>query len=956
MINGSPMFLKEVAAALYHRFGPGLSKLAIVFPNKRPAVYFRQHLGNLIDKPIWSPDLLTIHEFIQLSDRKLPADRLLQSFLLYEAYAAEMLEQGETNIPSYERFYALGEILLNDYAELESNAIAINDLYSNMANIAAIEQGLDYLTPEQQDYLQRFWKNFSTERLSAQKEKFLQLWRVLPAIFGRFSKMLDEKGLTTTGTLYRNLVHGGNTETDFAAAYDQLVFVGFNALNQAELQLFSKWKKEGKALFFFDADVHYIQDPLQEAGLFLRRNLQLFGNELETRNEINRADRPVHIIAAEGNAAQVRLLPQLLQQVPDLAEHPEKVAIFLADEQQLMPVLHALPDHIPFINITMGYSLVQSPVFSLVQTIINVQLSLQQNGGKRIYYQPLLQLLQHPYLYEVKAAEDLVATITKRSQVSIPAAQWESIEEKRIAKIVRPVEHPIDVIACIKNVLELQAESMGQGAIASLEAQLITAAYYQLNRLEGLLQQFNRQLSLAFIGETILQVLRSLSVPLEGEPLKGLQVMGLLESRGLDFEHIILLNVNEGVLPKKAAAPTFIPDSIRRAYGLSVMEKQDAIFAYVFYRLLQRSHTVYCLYNSTVDDHGTGEQSRFISQLEHETRIPFIHNSIQVNISPEAKPPIVIQKDERVMHTMRKFMGAPLSPSAINTYLDCRLRFYFSKIARIEEPESFQDAIDARMLGNILHRAMQFLYLDLARSKSNNKTVAAIDFAFLKENIPGAVDRAFGKELAGDETIRVNYTGTYTVIVEVIKVYIQAILDCDERYAPFTIKHLEQGVDSQYTVAVNGKEWTIKIGGIIDRVDEKNGVYRIIDYKTGKDKKSFSDIAALFDREDANRNKAALQTFIYAHVLQQQLPANTALVAGIYDVRNMRKEGEAFNWQFTTDNETAVTHQLMPGLVGETMAQVQLVLEELFDPAVPFNQATAIEKCQYCPYKVLCGR
>ncbi|MBZ5859072.1 PD-(D/E)XK nuclease family protein [Flavihumibacter profundi] len=952
------MFLKEVAEELYKRFGPELSRLAIVFPNKRPAVYFRQHLGNLINQPIWSPDLLTIYEFIQLSERKLPADRLLQSFLLYDAYREVMQEQDPGNTTTYERFFALGEILLNDYAELESNVISIADLYSNMANIAAIDQGLDYLTEEQQEYLQKFWKNFSAERLSAQKEKFLQLWRNLPAIFKRFEQLLDEKGVSTTGTLYRNLVSGKNSNQDFIDGYKQLVFVGFNALNRAELQLFSQWQKAGKAIFFFDADLHYIADPLQEAGLFLRRNLQLFGNELETKNQVNRADRPVHVIAAEGNAAQVRLLPQILSKIPGLAEHPERVALFLSDEQQLMPVLHALPDSIPYINITMGYGLVQSPVFSLMQAIIHVQQSLQKNSGKRIYYQPLLQLLQHPYLYEVKAAADLVTEINKRSLVSISAVQWSVIEEKRIRHILTPVENPVEIIGLIKKVLELQAESMGEGAIASLESQLLSAAYFQLNRLEDLLQQFAHTLSLPFVGDTILQVMRSLSVPLEGEPLKGLQVMGLLESRGLDFEHIILLNVNEGTLPKKSVAPTFIPDSIRRAYGLSVMEKQDAIFAYVFYRLLQKSHSVFCLYNSTVDDSGTGEQSRFLSQLEYETTIPFIKETVQINITPEAKPPIQISKDEKVMQTMRKFLASPLSPSAINNYLDCRLRFYFRHLLNIQEPETFQDEIDARMLGNILHKAMQELYVNLADARNGNNLVEAADFSLLEKNIDEAIDRAFGQELAGDATYTIQYSGSYKVIVAVIKIYIQAILKEDERYAPFRIHYLEQKVETIFPLQVNNKEWKIKLGGYIDRVDEKNGVYRIIDYKTGKDKKSYASIETLFNRLDKDRNKAALQTFIYTHILQQQLPGSPPVVAGIYDVRNMRKEGEAFDWQFTETGGSggAVTHLRMPGLVQETMQHLKMVMEELFDERVLFDQTANVEKCQYCTYKVLCGR
>lgn len=952
------MFLQEVAESLYKKYGNELSNLALVFPNKRPSVFFRQHLGALITKPIWSPDLFTIHEFIQLSGNRLSADRLYQSFLLYEAYSEVMLQGGETNISSYERFYSLGEILLNDFTELESNAVAIADVYTNMADLAAIDQGFDYLTEEQKDFLTQFWNNFSVERLSLQKEKFLQLWQKLPAIFERFRVLLEDKNLTTTGTLYRNLVNGTQDNASFMDSYDKVVFIGFNALNRAELQLFARWKESGKAIFYFDTDHHYIDDPLQEAGLFLRRNISLFGNELETGNTINRSDRPIHIISAEGNAAQVRVLPELLKDIPAVMEHPEKVAVFLADENQLIPVLHALPSSLPYVNITMGYGLAQSPVFSLVQTIVRVQESLARHGGKRIYYQPLLQLLQHPYLYEVTDAARLATEINEKSIVSIPAEKWASIEEKRLKMILRPLEKPIELIHMVRHVLEHQATESTEGVVGTLEAQLLTATYYQLNRLEDLLLQFDHPLSLSFIGEILISVLRSLSVPLEGEPLKGLQVMGLLESRGLDFQHIILLNVNEGVLPKKAVAPTFIPDSIRRAYGLSVMENQDAIFAYVFYRLLQKAESVYCLYNNTIDDKSTGEQSRFLTQLEYETAIPVIRKSVQLLVNPQAKPAITIEKDDAILQNLRVYLGQPLTPSAINNYIDCRLKFYFQHVQKIREPESFQDEIDARMLGNILHRAIEYLYLCVAETKSGEQEIVAADIDLMSGKIEWAIGQAFGQELAGDRNHEVEFTGTYKVIAEVIRLYIQEILKQDKAYTPFRIVYMEGKLKQFFPVTVGGEEWRILLGGTIDRVDLKNGVYRIIDYKTGRDKKDIRSVDALFDRNSSDRNKAALQTIIYTHVMQQQVGINKPVNAGLYDVRNMRREGEKFDWRFREQsaNGNGVDHLRMNEIITETVERLRPVIEEVFDRRVPFDQTDKIEKCEYCSFRVLCGR
>lgn len=966
-------FLKTVASHLYKKFGNDIADCAIIFPNKRPAIYFRQHLGELVDRPIWSPDLFTIHEFIQESTNRLPADRLLCSFLLYEAYSKVWQEQDLLPV-SYERFYPLGEILLNDFTELESNAVSIKDIYSNLAELAAIDQGLDYLTEEQLDYLQRFWKNFSVERLSKQKERFLQLWKHLPAIFELFRKDLEQRGLITTGMIYRSLVAEANDRTDFPSRWKHLVFVGFNALNRSELQVFKKWEAQGIALFYFDTDTHYIDDELQEAGRFLRRNLSLFQNQLPTSNNIRRTDRSIQLIAAEGNAAQVRMLPVLLENIPGIKEEPEQTAILLADENQLLPVLHALPDWTDKVNITMGYGLVQSPLYSLMQTIIRIQESLWQNKGRSVYYQPLLLLVQHPYLYQLPEAAEIAGAILQKSLVSIPVITWEKLEEPRLKKCLTPIQQPIEIIALIREILENHLATFAEGDATELDAQLIHAAHAQLNRLEDLLLERNEELSLSFISELILQVMRSQSVPLEGEPLRGLQIMGLLESRALDFKHIILLNVNEGILPKKAVAPTLIPDSIRRAYGLSVLENQDAIFAYVFYRLLQRSQSVSCLYNTAVDEKGMAEQSRFLTQVEYETGIPIIRKSVRMKINPKAKDPIVIEKDDVVMRTLNKYTGEEviLSPSALNTYIDCRLRFYFQNLQGIREPEEREDEISPRVLGNFLHRAMEFLYQGL-EAKKGSKWVDPGDFEWLNSQVDRYLKEALGQELAKDRTHIVDYSGTLRVVEEVVKIYIEEVLKQDKRWAPFEMVDQEWKIAHPVQLEVEGRKLTIRLGGFIDRLDRKDGVYRIIDYKTGGDKKDLRSVQDLFSRDRTDRNKAALQTLLYAELLGKQLEqagkSGTApawlqahvgaarVQAGLYTVRQMRSEGAEFDWRFSENStKRKMDDNRIKEIGPELMDSIQAVLVEIFNKDQPFDQTERREKCEYCPYQTICGR
>jgi CRISPR/Cas system-associated exonuclease Cas4 (RecB family) len=668
------------------------------------------------------------------------------------------------------------------------------------------------------------------------------------------------------------------------------------------------------------------------------------------------------------------MLPALLENVPGIKEEPEQTAILLADENQLLPVLHSLPDWIDKVNITMGYGLVQSPLYSLMQTIIRIQESLWQNKGRSVYYQPLLQLVQHPYLYQLPEAAEIAQTVLQKALVSIPASTWEKLVEPRLKKCLTLIQHPIEIISLIRDILEDHLATFVEGEATDLQSQLIHAAHAQLNRLEDLLIERKEELSLSFISELILQVMRSQSVPLEGEPLRGLQIMGLLESRALDFKHIILLNVNEGILPKKAVAPTLIPDSIRRAYGLSVLENQDAIFAYVFYRLLQRSQSVYCLYNTAVDEKGMAEQSRFLTQIEYETGIPIIRKSVKMDINPKAKDPIVIEKDDAVMRTLNKYTGEEVifSPSALNTYIDCRLRFYFQNLQGIREPEEREEEISPRVLGNFLHRAMEFLYKGL-EEKKGNKWVEPGDFEWLNSQIDNYLKQALGLELAKDRNHVVDYTGTLRIVEEVVKIYIEEVLKQDKRWAPFEMVDQEWKIAHPVQLEVEGRRITIRLGGFIDRLDRKDGVYRIIDYKTGNDKKEFRSVQDLFTRDRTDRNKAALQTLLYAELLgkqlEQQPKSGTApawmqlhvgaarVQAGLYNVRQMRSEGPEFDWRLSENAaKTKLDDHRIKEIGPELMDSLQSVLSEIFTRDQPFDQTERREKCEYCPYQKICGR
>ncbi|XZF13309.1 PD-(D/E)XK nuclease family protein [Chitinophagaceae bacterium MMS25-I14] len=949
-------FLQITAQDIYRQFGNDIASLAIVFPNKRPAIYFRQELGRLLQQPVWSPDLYTIYEFIEQSTHLLPADRFVQSFVLYDAYVTVAGQQGADAL-SYESFYAMGEILLNDFNEIDAYLVDATSLYSYLQQVEQIEKGFDYLTEEQQSLLKRFWKTFSAERLSSQQEKFIRLWGMLPDIYTLFHQQLQTQNLATYGNIYRTLATDIKHQTFFTNRWKKIVFVGFNALNKAEEIFLKKLQEDGKALFYFDTDPLYLDDAIHEAGLFLRRNIQRTGlkNSFPVGPSlINDKEKTISIVSASGTTAQAHLLPQLLKQWKHDPEKPE-TAILLADEKMLMPVLHALENDVP-VNITMGFPLPQSNLFTLIRSFLHLQEQLGRSSKEKIYYKDINALLLHPLLHiRDQKLLKIVQQLQDDNQVWVPVSFLLQQPHELMELLFRPATTNEALLLRLLQLLEWIAQTGRK--FTDIETTLLKETFQAVTRVAGLFRENLRTVSVSFACSILMKILQTITIPLEGEPLRGIQIMGLLESRALDFKNIILLGANEGILPKAAAAPSFIPDSIRRAFGLSVTENQDAIFAYVFYRLLQRSENIHLLYNHIVDEQSTGEYTRFIRQLQYETEADIRFQQLKQSLLPSGTNVISIPKEGKVWGTLQGYLSGVkgLTPSAINAYIDCRLKFYFSKVAGLEAPQEMMEKIDAATFGNILHHCMEKLYGDLRKEKKSGLVTAA-DITLLRTRLDGQVDISFAKTMLKKEAAQYEFSGNEHIIREVVKQYAQRILDADERYAPFEIVQMEKWMDATYSFSVNDRIQYIKLGGYMDRVDRKNDIYRIVDYKTGSDKKEVVLDAITVRDGDAN-NKAALQTILYAWIVQQNLNITSGSIEpALYNVREMNDRN--FDWRFFHKNNkdsrldaaaTAVVLQsLQPGM--------DELLGELFDPAIPFDQTTKVEKCGYCDFRELCNR
>ncbi|WP_316790515.1 PD-(D/E)XK nuclease family protein [Pedobacter frigoris] len=963
-------FLKEVAEDLVARLGDALQHTAIVFNNKRPVAYLQHYLAKEIGKPFWSPSFFTIQEFFALSSERKVADSFTQFFTLHQKYNEIALQDGEAAVEPA-KFYPIARVILSDFAQIDNDLVNAEKIFEQLEEFATIDYQFDYLSEEQQEFLKGFWSSYSEGKHKKQQEQFIKMWQRMPKLYNAYHQGLKEKGLTTMGQIYRQLAEGKAELPGFMDPFlkSKLVFVGFNALSRAEAVIFKRWQEQGKTLFYFDTDAYYLKDNIQEAGLFLRRNFEATGliNVLNNDRELIRANQKViDVYKTQGQVAQAKILNTALQKDYPLLKESDnagKIALILADESLLMPVLQTIPTHyqtdggnLPInINVTMGYPLVASSIFGLADLWLSVQAQLIQGEKETVYHREVEAFLSHPLTgIDEKLRSKIQQKLLAEQLAEVPLVRLQS-QKGLLAMFFTKIENGTAATNTLQEILKRVFEQqLADKSLRQTEADLFIAAIKELNRLHDALSDYLPRLTtskeLLFVLSLIQKAVQGISVPLTGEPLQGIQVMGLLESRSLDFEQIYILGVNEGLLPQTSVSPSFIPDSIRRAYGLPVLENQDAISAYMFYRLLQRSKKVSMVYNAQADDTNTGEPTRFLKQLEYESGYEFNYLEHKQRISIEKKQPVVIPKDDKVMAVLNKYLNGEigLSASALTTYINCPLQFFYRYIAKIEEPKEISENLEANYIGSMLHFVLETFYQDL-RSTDINVTKERI--AEYRKKVPELAVRAFAQVMFENENHQVLHNGMQKVVLAIVEEYANLILDYDENEAPFEILSLEQKDQVSFEFKLNGVDKKVMLHGIIDRIDRKNGVTRIVDYKTGSDILRYSNLEDVFDTNGNKQNKALVQTLFYTYVFEKA-NGHQLVEPNLYSIRNMRKEGTFF---IEGRDKVKLNGAYLETIKEEFVGFMQAKLAELFDEQVPFVRSENEAAFSFSPYLTLCG-
>ena len=956
-------FLYQVASLFYEKWGAEVSRLAFVFPNRRTGLFFQKYLSEVADIPLFSPTILTINDlFIQLSGKQ-SADRISMLFTLYDIY---IRQSGSTE--TFDEFLYWGEMLLNDFDDIDKYMANARMLFSNVTDLREIENDFDFLSDEQIAAIRSFWSSFYPRGDTPNQQQFLAVWQVLYDLYEEFRATLAAEGKGYEGMIFREVVESMERGESPDLPYEQIVFVGLNALSVSEERFLAQLQKRKIADFYWDYVSDKVTDPDNKASYFVSRNRKSFPSSMKLPPE-EKVKTEIEVIGIPSGIGQAKhvytLLSDWCKEAEMSSEEALRTAVILPDEHLLIPVLNAIPEQIRRINVTMGYPLAGTPVASLIEYILALQKNVRYiDRNPLFYFRDVLPVLNHRYILSTspEIISSLVKEITENNKIYI--SHTELGKTPLLEILFTPVtgveafsDYLIKVLEELNKVMSALSDEEEEDApqrTNDLEQEFIFHYFTTVNRMKEVMKDARIEMKIDTFFRLLKRVTDTITIPFHGEPLSGLQIMGVLETRALDFDRLIILSMNEGIFPQRKAANSFIPYNLRRGFGLPTYEHQDSVWAYHFYRLIERASHVSLLYDTRSNGLQTGEVSRFVHQLHYHYEVPMRDKLVVYNVSSSKTPPLAVPKREDIMRRLdayRKGGSKAISASAINTYLDCPLKFYFSVVEGIREEEEVSETIESDVFGSILHKVMEELYKPFQGKMVTVDLLKAIrkDTALLT----GAIARAFASEFFKTEVV-CSLTGQNYLIGEMIRKYVEKILERDGKLTPFVYIESERKINGLISLSDHSE---IRLKGFIDRVDEVRDAIRIIDYKSGSGTTTFSSIESLFNKEEKDRAKAVMQVFMYcwmyAHLTENK---GKTIQPGLYYVRSL----------FADPLDPSVYHRVERGQsekVEDFSGYAQAFeeglrgcLDEIFNPEIPFTQTPTGKACSYCPFKGICGK
>ncbi|MDR2496246.1 MAG: PD-(D/E)XK nuclease family protein [Tannerellaceae bacterium] len=944
-------FLCQIASRFYDEYGADVGDMAFVFPNRRSGLFFHKYLAEAAGKPLFSPALFTINDlFVQLSGRQL-ADRIGMLFTLHNIYAG-LIEWEEP----FDDFVYWGEMLLNDFDDVDKYMADARMLFTNVTDLKDIDLGYGYLSDNQIAAIRSFWASFNPKSSNPSRQNFRAVWQILYRLYLEFREALAAEGKGYEGMIFRQVAEQLDRDDPGIQLppYSRWIFVGLNALSVAEERLLRFFRRRGLGDFYWDYASEMVRDPDNKASFFAAANMRNFPSAFPLPSDAALPDPSsidvIGIPSAIGQARQVHAILDELARKGEMSEaEAMQTAVVLPDEHLLIPVLNAIPESVAGINVTMGYPPDGTPVAALMDFITALQKNMRYADGQPFFYlRDVLTLLNHRYIAatDPEAVAALAGDLAMNKRMLVAASSLAATDF--LACLFAPIEQAEQASDYLLQILK----KLYDHAI-EMEREFIHHYHTRVSRMKDLMRQGAVDMSLPTYFRLLRRLTALISIPFEGEPLAGLQIMGILETRALDFERIIILSMNEGIFPQKRAASSFIPYNLRRGFGLPTYEHQDSIRAYHFYRLIHRARHITLIYDSRSNGLNTGEMSRFIHQLRYHYGMPLQTKWVMYNPASFGKSSLSISKSPEVMRQLGRFRpdgDRSISASALNTWISCPLQFYFTVIENLREEEELTDAVDSGEFGSILHKVMEDLYRPLCNASVTADILHLIrkDTATLTESIR----RNFhlvryrsdsGRPLAGQDYLA----------GEMIRKYADKILETDaRRFTPFLYISSEMRLGTLISLP-DGSQ--VRLKGFIDRIDRVDGRIRIVDYKTGQDKLDFSTIESLFNPSEKDRRKAVMQVFMYA-MMYDRLAAggSTAIAPAVYSMRSIFSDDFNPCILMGSGRGKERLDDIRP-LLESFEESLALCLHNIFSPDVPFTRALQPDACTWCGFRELCN-
>ena len=943
-------FLRQVAG---HYFSEGrLGGSCFVFPNRRALVFFRKYLIEFVKQsgqPLLEPELYTMNDFFYRITGSSPSGQVALLLELYGCYR-ELNPAHE----SLDEFIFWGGVLLSDFNDIDKYLVRPEALFTNVAEFREMQDGYDYLDEKQLAAIRQFVSHFRTG--GRYKDEFRRIWDILLPLYRSFGERLRSKGLSYEGMVYRELAGRLREEAapdvlkDSFPDTQKFVFVGLNALNECEKLLMRRLRNAGMAEFCWDYVSPMIRDPHNRSSFFMESNVAEFPQAF--RPDPDGLPEPeVNVLSVPSATGQAKQLPAILE---SLGAHGIETAVVLPDETQLLPVLNSIPRHISDINVTMGCPMNTSGLWSLMNNVAALQMHLRQKDGKWYFYREMVWAVFADSVFRAASNEEDTAAA---AEVRQNAGYYIGEDQLSRTELFRLVFR-----AVVKNPGAADAGAVRQlqdyqlGIISGLAPRLMSAGgmaleldfakeYYQLTM--GL-RAFSLELQPSSYFRLQASLAAAIAVPFKGEPLKGLQIMGPLETRALDFENLVILNCNDGVFPRRSVASSFIPPELRRGFGLPTYEFQDAVWAYYFYRMIQRAGKVWLLYDSRTEGVKSGEESRYIKQLEllFGLKLKRLVAKAPVSRNDESSEIAKTEEDMGVLKEVR------LSASSLKDYLNCQAKFYYRCIKSLSRPDEVEDSLDAGQIGSVFHQAMQEFY-----------TVpgGVLTLEYLKTLLTGDAVKTKVRGLVMQKLNSFEVAGKNLIYEDMICRYVSQVVRRD-------IELLESmGKDSLRILGLEHRR-RMRFGGFdfvgyIDRLDSLTpGELRIVDYKTGKvtdddfiidESNAAKVVENLFGPDNRKRPNIALQLYLYDKLMTEGSSSDGSVppeaVAGKKIANSIYQTQRLFVRPVENVELNDEFNSLMDG-------RLLALLDELADPSKPFRRTDDPDTCKYCDFKTICGR